>query len=128
MKKTVKKKKARDLSRRKIKEDRKGIKRDSKGRYVKGSAPPNPAGRPKEGYTQLDQLLKSISRVERKHDEKLLDHIVEKAYVDNSVAIAILNRLVPILKAVELRASLDASMDDKTAMNIQKVLKNRFNE
>lgn len=104
---------------------KKVIKRNKKGYFVKGGCP-NPAGRPPVGSTKLDELLKSISRVESKKKKKWLDHIVEKSYTDTALAVAILNRMIPVLKAIEISGSLSAGMSEEMAKSIQKQLKTRF--
>ena len=69
--------------------------------YKKGVSG-NPKGRPKGKTSQREQLLNAIRYVEGREHKKLLVHAAEKAYEDNTILIAIVKKLVPDLKAIEM--------------------------
>lgn len=62
----------------------------------------NPGGRKKGVPNKRTELLNAITYVQGKEGKKLLVHAVEQAYQDNSLLIAILKKLIPDLKAVEV--------------------------
>lgn len=59
----------------------------------------NPSGRPISENRRL--LEKAIATVERKRKKKFWLHVVERAYDDDGVLKAVLDKLVPDLKALE---------------------------
>ena len=62
----------------------------------------NPNGRPK-GTTRTNLLMDAIAKVEKqKGKKKFLIHAVEQAYTDTKVLVAILKKIIPDLKAVEI--------------------------
>ncbi len=62
----------------------------------------NPKGRPK-GTTRTNLLMDAIAKVEKqKGKKKFLLHAVQEAYTDNKVLIAILKKIIPDLKAIEI--------------------------
>lgn len=69
--------------------------------FVKGVAA-NPNGRPKGSPNKRPELLNAIKYVQGKKGKKLLVHAIEQAYEDNTVLVAVLRKLIPDLKAVEL--------------------------
>lgn len=62
----------------------------------------NPNGRPKGSGTKVGALEKAIAEVEKKKGKPFLLHAVEQAYDNHRVLIAILKKLIPDLKAVEV--------------------------
>ena len=69
----------------------------------------NPKGRPKGSTNKRAELLTAIKYVQSRKDpatgktrKKLLVHAVEQAYVDNAVLVAIMRKLIPDMKSVEL--------------------------
>jgi len=63
----------------------------------------NPNGRPKGINTKIHALQEAIKLVEKqKGKKKFLIHAVEQAYEDKGVLIAILKKIAPDLKAVEI--------------------------
>lgn len=88
----------------------------------------NPKGRG-TGTTRLDALLVSISRVETKKDKAFLDMIVERAYEDDTpMAVAILNRLLPSLRAIEMLTIAADSTSNEEAEKIKREMLNRFGD
>jgi len=69
--------------------------------FVKGQSG-NPSGRKTGGNTKVHALQHAIREVEKKKGKSLLIHAVEQAYKDRGVLIAILKKLIPDLKAVEV--------------------------
>ena len=62
----------------------------------------NPTGRPK-GTTRTNLLMDAIAKVEKqKGKKKFLIHAIEQAYDDPKVLIAILKKIIPDLKAIEI--------------------------
>lgn len=62
----------------------------------------NPNGRPKGTNTKIHALEEAIKRVEKKKGKKFLTHAIEQAYEDKTVLVAILKKIAPDLKAVEI--------------------------
>jgi hypothetical protein len=71
----------------------KGITRDDKGRYVKGVSG-NPTGK-NSGRKSLSKLIEAIEEAETSRDKSLWAHLVERAYKNDRVAIALFNKLIP---------------------------------
>lgn len=69
--------------------------------FVKGKSG-NPAGRVKGENPRVKALLDAIKVVEKRKRKKLLTHAVEQAYKDKTVLVALLKKLIPDLKAVEI--------------------------
>ena len=61
----------------------------------------NPKGRPK-GTTRTNLLMDAIAKVEKRKKKKFLLHAIEQAYDDPKVLIAILKKIIPDLKAIEI--------------------------
>ena len=103
----------------------KKVLRATDGKFLKGTAPCNPLGRPVVGATSLDKLLQAVSRVETKLNKNLLDHFITRAFKSDQVLIAVMKKLIPDLAAV---ASLDLNqvMNDELAVAIQKKLAEKF--
>ncbi len=58
----------------------------------------NPKGRPPR--PEIQQLREAIERVQKKKKVDLLEHMVERAYEDNKVLIALAKKIVPDLSTV----------------------------
>ncbi len=102
----------------------KKILRDSRGLFVKGTAGASP-GRPK-GTSFMDEFLQAKATVEKRKRKSLLVHFCERAYEDDRVLIACVDRILPALKSVEFIGSVDTSMTDELAASIQKKLAERY--
>lgn len=59
-------------------------------------------GRPKK--PEIEQLRLAIKSVQKDKDFTLLEHFVEQAYKDNTVLVALMKKLVPDCKQVDLEA------------------------
>jgi len=101
------------------------VRRDEKGRFLPGHCA-NPLGRPKLQQTRLEQLLRSISRVETKRGRSLLDHYVQRAFENDAILINVMKKLLPDLKAISVLELDAASMDDSKAAEIRTKLRERF--
>ncbi len=67
--------------------------RDSKGRFVEG-AKGNPNGRPPgTGYIKL--LEEAISEVEKEKQKSFFKRVIERAYISDSVLVAVLKKFIP---------------------------------
>jgi len=63
------------------------------GKWQKGESG-NPLGRPKK--PEMDELRRAMKKAKEKNgDKSFLEHFVERAYDDNSVAIALAKKLLP---------------------------------
>ncbi|MFW5879326.1 MAG: hypothetical protein ACOCUV_00735 [bacterium] len=76
--------------------------RDEKGRLLPGCKALNPGGRPKSHESAQEKLFHALKDVETKRGKRFLFHYIDKAYEDKSMAIALLKKLVPDLKSVEV--------------------------
>ena len=61
----------------------------------------NPDGRPK-GTTRTNLLMDAIAQVEKRKKKKFLLHAIEQAYEDPKIMVAILKKIIPDLKAIEV--------------------------
>jgi len=75
--------------------------RDEHGRILPGQSL-NPGGRPRDMRTAQAKLHKALKRVEKQTGKKFLEHYIKQAFKDRTMAIALLKKLVPDLKAVEI--------------------------
>lgn len=101
------------------------VKRDVRGQFMPGSHS-NPMGRPPLGDTRLEKLLQAVARIESKRNINLLDHFIERGFDNDGVLIAVMKKLIPDLKSIDISASYSASMSDELAASIQKKLQERF--
>ena len=85
--------------------------RTEKGRFIKGVSG-NPNGRQRSEWR--DELEDAIRVVQGKKRKKLMIHIVEQAYKDNRVLVALLKKLLPDLKTGELNISGEISLKPPT--------------
>ena len=68
--------------------------------YKKGESG-NPNGRP-QGTTRTNLLMDAIAKVEKRKKKKILLHAIEQAYDDPKIMVAILKKIIPDLKAIEI--------------------------
>lgn len=78
------------------------VERDSKGRFLPGIGSPNPGGITTRRRGMQKRLAKALKEVESLKREDFLTHYIKQAYSDKNMAIALLKKLVPDLKAVEV--------------------------
>jgi len=101
--------------------------RNGKGRpWVKGQSG-NPKGRPKDGHTRLDNLLKGLRAVESERNLNLLKHFFEEAFTDKTILVAAMKKLYPDLKSIEQVTLAADSMTEKEAADIRREMAKRFN-
>ena len=62
----------------------------------------NPKGRPKGSANKRDELWQAINKIQKGKSRTLIEHAITKAYEDNTILVAILRKLIPDLKAVEI--------------------------
>lgn len=77
--------------------------KDKRGKWKKGVSG-NPKGRPKGStntYHWSQDLDAAIKLVETRKKKKFLIHVIEQAYDDNKVLVAVLKKIVPDRKHLE---------------------------
>lgn len=85
------------------------IKRTKGGKFRKGFCA-NPGGLPTAGRRtgkRLSLLMSAIKEVERTQSDTLLKHAIKRAYKDDVVLIAIMRKLIPDLKSLEVDTKED---------------------
>jgi hypothetical protein len=81
--------------------------RDNLGRFKKGQSG-NPEGRPKGSIKEVvDQALEEVAT---KKGKSIFQHIVERAYLSDKVAIALMNKLIPNVKPKEQEEKEDTEI------------------
>ena len=98
--------------------------RAKNGRLLPG-AQLNPTG---SGRSQVyrSNLMAAIREVENDKGTPWLEDLIKRSYKDSQLAIAILGRLYPQMKAIEMSSTLADSMEDNEAEEIRKEFKKRF--
>lgn len=82
----------------------------------------NPRGRKKGVPNKRTDLMNAIKYVQGtkgpdgKKRKKLLVHAIEQAYVDNVVLVAVLRKLVPDQKTLEVSGAVDVTHELSTAL------------
>jgi len=61
----------------------------------------NPRGRPKKSISEM--LEKAIKKVQKDKDCTLLEHFVRRAYEDDRVLIAVMKKIIPDLKVLDVK-------------------------
>ncbi len=97
------------------------------GRFLPGFCP-NPKGGPRKGEAKLDRLLDAVDRVQNKLNKSILDHFVERAFKKDIVLIALMKKLIPDLKAIQIEGYLQEGMTSEKAKQIRQVFKERFDK
>jgi hypothetical protein len=82
-----------------------GVKRDSSGRIVKGSASPNPCGRPRGVSNRKGKLSEALEDIEKGLGDKLLRQYVKVAQEDATTLRHLIERIYPSLKAIEVEGA-----------------------
>lgn len=86
-----------------------GKNRDKNGRFIKGVSG-NPNGRPK-GPIHIKELEEAILRAEKAKDKGFLDRVIERAYVNDAVLLAVLKKFIPDKQHMEVEGSLNQPVD-----------------
>jgi len=97
-------------------------KRQANGQFKKGFSG-NPKGRQATGK---DELWQAIHCVEVRLKRPWLESIIERSYSEPSLALGLLSRLYPSLKAVEHSGRLESTMSTEEVEEIRKQLKAQF--
>ena len=79
---------------------------NNKGQFVKG----NKASNGRIG-NKSQSLYEALEAVEKEKDESFLQNYIKRAFSSDSMAVALIRKLVPDLSAVE--AKVDATVDGK---------------
>jgi len=117
-----------------IKNSNKLVKRDKNGRILPGGPGLVGAGRPKGSLSgirvgQLQQAILAVEHSQSKvkgNGKTWLEHQIIKSYTDTTLAVAILGRLYPSLKAIEQVSFIDDSISEERMLEIRNKLKERF--
>lgn len=104
---------------------KKKAKRDSKGHLLPGTPALNPAGRP-AGTSRIDELNMAMHRIEEKKGQSFLDMCFEKAYKDTAMAVAILRKVHPDLRAIEMLAGSADLIPNEEAAEWRDEMNRRF--
>lgn len=98
--------------------------RNGRGQFLKGvSGNPNGASKGWISYrAEFDAILRDV---EKKTGKKILRLFIERAYEDPKVMMAVVDKMLPSLKSVEMTDAI-SDMDDREAKNIRKRMKERF--
>lgn len=84
----------------------KKLPRDSNGRLLPGHGSLNPGGKPKDQRNAQLKLHKALRKIEKIKSVSggytFLEHYIKEAFKDRTMAIALLKKIVPDLKAVEM--------------------------
>lgn len=91
----------------------KGLKRNKGGQFIKGTAPPNPEGRPKGSLNKfsLKELKAAIREVEQEKQKPFLKHFIERAYSEDRVLVNAIRKMIPDLKSMEIKGSADGDFN-----------------
>jgi len=109
----------------KLKAKKKKLARRADGTLLPGQASLNSQGF-KVGSSRSDELAAAFRRVEEKQDKSFLDMCVEKAYEDTAMAIALLRKVHPDLKAIEMLTGSADSIPDEEAAEWREEMNKRF--
>jgi len=75
--------------------------RDKKGRFKEGVSG-NPKGKPEGAKNYLTQLEEAIKGYEDKHDRKLLDRLIERAFISDNVLMNVIKKFIPDKNSTEI--------------------------
>jgi len=107
----------RDISRKKH-----VIERVEKGHFAKGKSA-NPNGRPKGSKNYSILLEEAIGEAERKKDKKFLDRVMERAYMNDVVMLAVLKKLIPDKSHAKIETEfIDKTIDEAEQESERKVV------
>lgn len=99
-------------------------KRNKDGHFLPGESG-NLRGRPTD-TSFMDEFREAMATTEKKKKKSLLLHFCERAFVNDKVLIACVNRLLPVLSSIDVQTTIESSMFDETAESIRKKLVTRF--
>ncbi|MHC4535464.1 MAG: DUF5681 domain-containing protein [Planctomycetota bacterium] len=105
-----------------MKNKKRQVMKDAKGRFMKGYSA-NPAGRPK-GTSFMDEYVQALRETEKNKRKSLLRHFIEKAYEDNRVLIAAVDKILPSLKAIDMQ--VEETMSDQQAALIREQIRKKL--
>lgn len=123
-KKTAKdtKKSTRVTNKNKADKQRDNKKKRVVGRPWKKGQSGNPKGRPPLGLSQLDNLTRAITEVERESKKDLLKHFVKRAFSSDTVLIAVMKKRHPDLKSIQM----EVKPQDENAKQRQAELRKKY--
>ena len=100
--------------------------RDPKnGRFLPGISG-NPQGR-KLGSGYMEEFRRVLADKEKAKKKTILGHLIERAFDDDRVLIAVVDRMLPTLKAIEMSGSVGVGMlSDEEAQAIRDELKKNY--
>ena len=94
------------------------------GRLLPGTPSLNPGGGPRG--SKINTLMAAIADVQNARGKDWLMHQIEKSYDDTSLAICLLNRLYPALRAVEMLTLPGDLIPDEEAEKWREEFNQRF--
>jgi len=108
----------------KSKKVKKKVLRGYHGRLLPGTPSLNPAGGPRG--SKINTLMAAIADVQNARGKDWLIHQIEKSYDDTALAICLLNRLYPALRAVEMLTLPGDLIPDEEASKWREEFNQRF--
>ena len=102
--------------------------RKKNGQFKKGVSG-NPAGMPPGTRSKIPELMAAIEAVQERRGDNWLQHQIEKSYEDTTLATAIMGRLHPSLKAIEMSGKMEVGrMSEEEAEKIRQELKKKYDK
>lgn len=89
----------------------------------------NKNGRPKGSKNKFSvaELQKAFEKAAKKNKGKtILEHLAEEAYSDSTLAVALMKKMLPDMRTIEMIGALVTEMSSEEAKRIQEQLRKRF--
>ena len=69
--------------------------------WVKGAPSANPHGRPNKGLAHMECLEHALRKVSAEKRMPFWEHVMQRAYEEDKVLVAVMNKLVPNLEKTD---------------------------